>query len=272
MEYKISSIISSGNGIWNEDRLLISEKIIGVIDGATPIHKMKYMEYHTLAEWMVDNFEKKFNDIVIKGENSYKQICRQFIHEMGEDRFIKSLEDYDKPCFTSATVTILDDKIKCEIIGDSFIYIQNKSGKLIQLTDKRVDKYSGRTVEVTNKARCNDLDIETAVEKQKMKNRKMMNVKGGYWVVAFNGYFEDEFIEEYFPINDINRILICTDGFERLQQEFSLISFEQILNDEISLDTATDLLRDYENNNYLKDDYPCVKKSDDSAAILLYFN
>ena len=33
MEYKVDSIISSGNGIWNEDALIFSHSIFGVIDG-----------------------------------------------------------------------------------------------------------------------------------------------------------------------------------------------------------------------------------------------
>ena len=42
MDYRIEYLEDSGNGIWNEDRLLVSDDIIGVIDGATPIHKLQY--------------------------------------------------------------------------------------------------------------------------------------------------------------------------------------------------------------------------------------
>lgn len=270
MDYKVDSIISSGNGIWNEDALIYSQNIFGVIDGATPIHNLKYQGYNTLAEWMVKNFVNNFDELYAQNVD-YKSICRNFIECMGKDEYIKGLEDYDKPCFTSATVTFLFDKIKCEVLGDSYIYVKKKNGDLVKITDDRVDFYAGKTVDVTREAKINNFDIEEAIEKQKIENRKMMNVKGGYWVVAFKGEFETEFVEEEFLIDDIDKILICTDGFQRLQEEFSLLDMKQIMDGFVSLNEALNTLRNFENKNFLEKGYPCVKKSDDAAAILISF-
>lgn len=270
MEYKVDSIISSGNGIWNEDALLCSHDIVGVIDGVTSIHKMKYQGYNTLTEWMIKNFVHKFDELYALHAD-YKSICRNFIDCMKKDAYIKELEEYDKPCFTSATVTFLADKIKCEILGDSYIYIMKKNGDVVKITDDRVDFYASMAVNVKKNAKRNHLNIQEAVEKQNIENRKMMNVEGGYWVVAFKGDFETEFIEREFLIEEIGGILICTDGFQRLQQEFSLMDMKQLMKGNISLQEALNMLRNFENANYLEKEYPCVKKSDDATAILISF-
>ena len=268
MEYKVDSIISSGNGIWNEDALICSHSIFGVIDGVTPVHNLKYQGYNTLTEWMVKNFLHKFDELYIL-DADYKYICKNFIERMGKDKYIAGLEEYDKPCFTSATVTILNDKIKCEVLGDSYIHIKKKNGDLVEITDDRVDLYAGKTVDVIENAKINNSNTEEAIKNQKIENQKMMNVKGGYWVVAFKGNFESEFIVAEFPIKDIDKILICTDGFQRLQKEFSLLDMKQILDGDISLEDALSMLRNFENANFLKKGYPCVKKSDDAAAIMI---
>lgn len=271
MDYRIEYLEDSGNGIWNEDRLLVSDDIIGVIDGATPIHKLQYKSYHTIAEWMVDSFVEKFKGYSNKLVHGYKSICKEIINELGEDIYIKSLQEFDKPCFTSATVSINGTQIECEVIGDSYIYVYLKDGRIVEITDDRVDLYAQKTVKITNEVREFNGDVERAIEHQKIENRKMMNVKGGYWVVGFKGDFEKEFVEESFPLADIKKILICTDGFGRIMKEFALTTINQIFESNISLSKLLEMLRDYEDKNYGDEQFPCVKKSDDATAVMMSF-
>jgi serine/threonine protein phosphatase PrpC len=268
MVYEIDSLTSAGNGLWNEDGLLLSKNIIGVIDGETPIRKIEYKGYNTLTEWMVDNFIEKFNKMD-SSKKEYKKICRNIIDEFKKDSFISNLNVHDKPCFTSATVTFRSNEILCQVLCDSYIHIQKMDGDIIKITDSRHDLFSDKTVVAANESK---IGSEERLSRQKLENRKMMNLKGGYWTVAFVGDFENEFIEEKFELKDVKRILICTDGFARLYEEFSLLSVEEILSGESSLDESLKILRDYENENYLNENYPCVKKSDDATAVLLQFS
>lgn len=271
MDYRIEYLEDSGNGVWNEDRLLVSDNIIGVIDGATPIHKLQYKNYHTIAEWMVNSFVEKFKCYSNKSVHGYKSICREIINELAEDIYIKSLQEFDKPCFTSATVTINGPKIECEVIGDSYIYVYLRDGRIVEITDARVELYAQKTVKIANEARKLNGDVERAIEHQKIENRKMMNAKGGYWVVGFKGPFEKEFVEENFPLADIKKILICTDGFGRIMKEFALTTISQIFESNISLRKLLEMLREYEDKNYGDEQFPCVKKSDDATAVMMSF-
>ena len=271
LQYKTECIDSAGNGIWNEDRMLIRNNLIGVIDGATPIHNFRYMGCSTMAEWLVDNFEKEILAIPQEIEIDYKVVSKNIIKQLGKDDFVSNLKSYDKPCFTSATVTFKNDNVLCQVIGDSYIYILKKNGEIIRLTDSRVDLYSTKTVKAVLQAKADNNNVENVIEKQKIENRKRMNVEGGYWVIGFEGEFEKEFVELSYKKNDISKILICTDGFERLMKEFSLIDIKYLFSKKILLNEAMLLLRDYEEENWIKDNYPCVKKSDDATAIMISF-
>lgn len=270
MDYKIDYIIDSGNDKWNEDRLLLSSNIIGVIDGATPIHKFPYKKYSTVAEWLVDSFVEKFKKKSDKNECDYKKICKEIMVDLSDD--VKKLNLFDKPCFTSATVTISESKLKCEVIGDSYIYIYKKNGKVIKISDDRINFYAQKTVNIANKVKSYNGNVRQAIEYQKIENRRMMNVKSGYWVVAFDGAFENEFIENDFMLNEISKILICTDGFNRIVNEFSILNIYDFFESKISLNESLGMLREYENENYKNHNFPCAKKSDDATAVMILFN
>ena len=98
-----------------------------------------------------------------------------------------------------------------------------------------------------------------------------MNVNGGYWVIGFEGDFENQFVEITYNECEISKILICTDGFERLMNEFSLIDIAHLFSEEILLNDAISILRGYEEAHYNSNNYPCVKKSDDATAIMISF-
>ena len=271
LQYKTECIESAGNGIWNEDRILIRNNLIGVIDGATPIHNFKYRGYSTMAEWLVDNFEKKILAIPQEKEIDYKIVSKNIIKQLEKDDFVSNLKNYDKPCFTSATLTLKNDNVLCQVIGDSYIYIQKKNGDIIELTDNRVDLYAAKTVKAVLQAKADKDNVANVIEKQKIENRKRMNGEGGYWVIGFEGEFENEFLEMSYKENEISKILICSDGFERLMKEFSLIDVKHLFSRKILLNEAMLLLRHYEEENWIKDNYPCVKKSDDATAIMISF-
>ena len=98
-----------------------------------------------------------------------------------------------------------------------------------------------------------------------------MNTNNGYWVITYTGNFEHQFFLDNFNVNDISRILICTDGFDRI---FNIIPdpipLKKILTSSISLEEALKHLRASE-NKFKNDDLWQAKLHDDVAAILMEF-
>lgn len=271
MKYGMETIENSGNGIYSEDRLLLSDKILGVIDGATPVRKVPIGGSFTQAEWMVDSFAKKFPCRIEAGQEDYGKIARRIVDELSGREELQRIESSEKPSFTSATVTLHEKNLFCQVIGDSCIYVRKKTGEVIQITDRRVDAFSAKTAEAVKRARAEGLDEKEAAKKQKLENGRMRNTLGGYWVIAFDGAFEKEFEERTFITEEVDRVLLCTDGLERLFREFALRTPEEFFDSWLSLKQALAELRKYESEQFSRPYFPCVKQSDDVAAVLIEF-
>ena len=269
MKYVAETIEDAGNGRYSEDRLLLSDKIAGVIDGATPVHKLPVGGFSTQAEWMVDSFAQRFSRRVQDGSEDYKKLARLIIDELSGREELREMDSLDRPSFTSATVTIQEKKLLCQVIGDSCIYVHKKSGEVIRITDERVDAFSSKTTEAVERARVLGLDEKQAAEKQKRENSRRRNTPEGYWVIGFDGAFEKEFVEREFVPGEVDRILLCTDGLERLFREFALMTPEEFFERRISLKQALTVLRRCEKEQFGRADFPCVKQSDDVAAVLV---
>lgn len=293
------------NDGWGEDRMFVTGTLCGVVDGATPVKRMNCGGYHSSAEWMVDTFQRY---AMKAGDKDFRYICRDFVNETGNREYIAGLSSVDKPCFTAAAVREAGDRIEGALLGDSSIYVELKCAdkrsaegtdkgntecpdhvKIVSYCDDRAAHFSARTVAVMQDAKERGLDekeIAEVVSIQKAKNRKMMNHEGGYWVVAYEGDFVDEFTCFSYSISDVERILLCSDGFARLfdMENQQTVSVEDILSSKISLHDAVKILRHAEEQEAFHQyvgqsdgkaggqNRGQVKVHDDVTAILLKFN
>lgn len=83
-------------------------------------------------------------------------------------------------------------------------------------------------------------------------------------VWLLEGSFEDEFVERVYDVADVKRCLVFSDGFERVFLH-ELISIEDVLNRNVSLNLALKVLRKWER----KTTNLYVKRHDDACAILI---
>ena len=104
------------------------------------------------------------------------------------------------------------------------------------------------------------------VATQMTKNREKMNINGGFWTVALEGSYENEFLVRDYDVRKVKRCLLFSDGFERLL-EHDLVKVKDLLSQRVSLQSALNQLRDYENEGKITE----VKKHDDVVALLVSF-
>lgn len=142
--------------------------------------------------------------------------------------------------------------------------IEKADGTIEIVTDNRIRRFSDVTKAMRNKAIACGEDPVKAVQEQMTKNRYVMNTPDGFWTVALKGYFEDEFVERIYDVDDVKRCLVFSDGFERVFLH-ELVSIEDILNRNVSLSSALKILRKWERKATHLD----VKRHDDACAILI---
>ena len=253
------SIVDFPNN-WGEDRLIESKNIIGVIDGSTPIKKIETEGFHSQAEWLSESLKQfiENNDC-----DSIPKLCSNFISKTSESDLLNNFSKDNLPCAVIAAIE-LRKQIVLNILGDCFIAVKYKNNNIEILTDNRIKKYSQRTEEAKKIAVQNNRNIAEEIEQQMKENKKFMNKINGYWTVSYDGNFEQEFIQEFINPHEVDRILLYTDGFDRV---FKITGFkiEDVIDEKISLEVAIKELRKNENENNIKE----VKKHDDAAVILV---
>ena len=256
----IEKVSFRGDKPWNEDRLVVDGGYYVVIDGSTPENPSLFKGYNSSGEWIADKF-REFLSLSSNNELDFRMKCIEFINYTFE--IFRETEEHNSPCLTCAAVSFLGDTLHCDVIGDCSIYLRWKTGKIKLLTDKSIDEFSKKTLRMKREAMAKGEDPEEAVTKQQQANRFYMNKRDGYYVVGYNNGFLEGFQSIAIPVNAIDKILLCTDGFSRVF-DYGLVSSRDIFHKEVTLNEAVKLLRDYENTHGNK-----VKKSDDATALLL---
>ncbi len=259
---KTETIIDFGAGNWGEDRLCLLKNMYCVLDGATPLKRTAFAGYHSSAEWMADCLAEH-----IKKEPDYLQpyplICKSFVDTA--ENVQNTFENmYDLPCLTTAALQCRSRQLQCWVLGDCSIYLLMKDGDLCHITDKRVERFTEKTVQAKIAAINRGEDSAAAVLAQRTRNKAMMNQPGGYWTVGFNGDFANEFVECTVEAERVRAALLCTDGPDRLFAHYG-VAPRELLSGEMPLKDAVSLLREKERTEQNTN----VKKHDDVAAILL---
>ncbi|WP_455587005.1 protein phosphatase 2C domain-containing protein [Bacteroides sp.] len=269
MEFKIvDKIKDAGNGKWNEDELIIMSDCVAVIDGSTSIKNTKFKEYDTYAEWFVQEFKKIFL-LRYKAECNITSFVKQCVDTIQYKTPLFDIPFYEKPTFTLSVIQIVKKSLICYTIGDCSIYVFKKNGNTEYIYDKRVDQFSNKTLLKQQYAKKNNLDVDSYIRDTRIDNLHHRNKTNGFWVIGYDGNYENEFVKREFDIQEIESLLICSDGFNRAFKEFSLINPINIFKDKISLMQVLTAIREYEELNHAAYDFPCVKKSDDATAALL---
>lgn len=262
----IESILDFCHEGWGEDRLFVHENRAGVVDGATPVQSQKYKNFQSQAEWLVETFR-----CYIKSQPntfSYPMCCRAFINQVQDSLLNDFDEEYQLPCFTTASICVNNGFLLGSILGDCGISILLNSGKILSYTDNRVDAFSAKTIAQMQQALRDGHDVQKAISKQKIINRESMNMSGGYWTVGFRGEFEKEFVSFSVEKETVRRVLIYTDGFMRAFQLCN-ISPQSILSEKYSLNYCLEHLRKTECEQANISNNKLIKIHDDVAAICL---
>lgn len=261
----IDRILDFPNADWGEDRIFVCENTVGVIDGASPISIVPIGGYHSQAEWLADNLAKELEE----WQGTFiPNLCRQITTSLRDSSDFTGVELAKEcyPCATFGGVSCYLNRINAFVLSDCTIVFERNDGILEVLTDNRIKKFSNKTKEVRKLALESGEDVTKAVKTQMTANRQAMNTDGGFWTVSLYGSYWREFSYKTFDVHELKRCLIMSDGFEGVFSS-KLLSFSDVLSGKVSLKSALQILRGWENSNESSE----VKRHDDASAVLVEF-
>lgn len=263
----VDKVLDFPNGSWGEDCFILGEnsRFIGVLDGSSPITKLPMKGYHSQAEWFVQLLSNKIvEDSTIR---KFAEVCQHSVDELWSENneILSNMSSENLPCSMLSAMELEDNFVNFYVLGDCGLAFKRLDGVSEVITDTRVNYYSDKTKQVRLGAIANGVDSLVAVQKQMTENRACMNVEGGFWTASFKGYFEIEMLTSSVPVSQLDCCLLYSDGFAR-GFEVGLYSYDSILTQSISLESALKMLRDWESTSSLE-----VKRHDDVSAILVKF-
>jgi serine/threonine protein phosphatase PrpC len=180
------------------------------------------------------------------------------------------------PFASFAMVRLLGDQIEFSNLGDCRI-LWKRAGydEVFAFGWSRVTRLDGEVVaqikELHGAGQTDNEEIWQAIGPMIQANRSLKNRPGGYWILDLPGeglpYLQTMRIE----VADVERILLCTDGYYRavdtyhLQKDHSLV--EQSLS--LGVDQMISAIRacEREDGRCLK--IPRIKVSDDATCVLV---
>lgn len=264
---RLDSVVEPGGRDYTEDLLFAREELCFVADGASPVADSPFLGYPSIACWLVETFGGCFGrccDPALPVPRQVKECMDRIVEAWPLER----VDAHLRPSFTLSSVRQADGRLYLDAIGDSAIYLLAHDGRIERFYDERVAPFAARTIAVAQAVRRCAADAAQLL-RQRHENLERRNRPGGYWVVGYEPGYECEFRSECRDAAAVDRILICSDGFDRLFAEFALAAPREVLTGALPLREALLALRGYECRHGDEAEYPCVKRHDDATALLL---
>ena len=183
----------SGNGKWCEDKVLVSKAILGVLDGATPIDVIEIDNYQTQACWFVNSFGEGFARHKSEQINSVDSFCEELIEQIDKSK-ISGLQEFNCPCSTAAFLRLYNSRLLISILGDCHVFVFLKDTNVLHFYDNRVDKFSKRTLNISQNNFQTAIEKEKAIREQKINNRICLNTRlfKEYGIITPKSFFEND--------------------------------------------------------------------------------
>ena len=208
----LGSGTKKGDDIYNRDISNHMDGFCYVIDGATPLFNDNLFsntsDVYEYMKWLKNNITNKSS---IEGN---------FIDAIKKSNLkisnIEKYSEYELPTFTIAAVKEENKKYFLYVLCDSLISILYKNGEIKNIYDNRFEKFKKRWA---NKIEKIDKLVISEDDKTNMKlsiwkeYRKYANKKSGYPVGSTDFNSIKSGISLDVLKEDVDSILICTDGF-----------------------------------------------------------
>ena len=260
--FRIVQSLSFAGGEKNIDLIRTSDDCILLLDGSTPLVESNYD-----ASQFVKDFADAFFERIKNRERAptavnlaLADVCELFKKAVAND----NIDMYPSACLTVAYIS--EGMLHIINIGDTVALVIMKDGTVKTVTCNDVSRLDRAVISKAKEIReSSGMDMCDIMKRPEIKqmlinNRKMMNKSNGYKILAFGMPDVDENDIHAFNTNEVERIVMCSDGFDGY--------LDMLAANDANLDQIYQLLRGKENADAGLNKTPRFKISDDASAIM----
>jgi serine/threonine protein phosphatase PrpC len=275
--FEVEDSGSEPGTVYNDDCWGSVAGAVWILDGATGLSKKRLLPSASSdAQWFVRAVDQELRnadwsaatEILLR--SAMQQVYRKFCDESRG-----SSEQALWPFSSFALVRVLGSSIEFVNLGDCRILWTSSDAKAVKSFGwSRVTELDGNVVQEINRLhREGTTDNEVVwqtISPIIQANRALKNQPGGYWILDVAGEGLGHLQRMELRPSEVDRVLLCTDGYYRLVDTYRTRSEETLLKDSMELGIAGTIrsIREIE----LADDrclsFPRIKPSDDATAVL----
>ena len=246
----------------NEDAIAHGPGFAALLDGATSLVRTEHD-----AVWFTRCFLGLYQRAMEAGldiPGAVNAVIARMREEHPELRDLGKAEYYSSAA--GILVRLVGEELELFAIGDCTALLQYRDGRCLRVHKDDVDHFDDqvlaqmRQIHETEGLSLPETMQLPAVREHLLENRRQMNRPQGYRILSFNMAPVTEQEIQRFPVGQLKRVLLFSDGFDSIQERF--------FDDELDLPALYRQLRDSEQQDSALEAFPRFKLHDDASALL----
>lgn len=250
---------------WNEDRFVLGQNYVMVIDGATPLLKSNNFNE---ACWMVNYLKKNLD----KYRGSIKERLMILSKEAYEVLPVQIKEEDYLPSAGMSWIEWDDEYFYASILGDCEVTFVTVDNEVIRFCGEELGFLDNLAIaEMVKIAEEKKIHVSSArpyIADTLLKHRKMVNKPNGYsaFTLSDRPIINEEVFK--FPKNIIKEIYLYSDGFAQSFEHLKIYdSHQEMFSKSLDLDVEISKIVETSFDDPYCDKYPRFKKIDDITII-----
>lgn len=259
----------------NEDRFVAQQDFGGLLDGAT-------IRTATGCEHGVPWYTRHLAALLTAGAADYTKSLKEILAESITQVAALHADTCDltnpgTPSAAVGLVRLVGGELQYLVLGDISLVVETKKDREFPITvirDDRVSQTAAAERAEADKYPVGSAEKEAALLAMKPKELAARNVDGGYFIAATDPAAAEQALVGSFPVREVVRLALLSDGAARLVETFGLLSWTRALN-MIEIQgpaAAMARVRDAEAADPAGETHPRNKTSDDATVLFADFH
>lgn len=248
---------------WNEDRFVIGDNFLMVIDGASPLIKNKKFNE---ARWLVSYLKVHLKN--------YKGNIKEKLLELNKEAYL-NMPNKEEDYLPSASMSWIewDDKnYYINVLGDCEVTCITNNNKVIRYYDDTLTKLDdiaiAKMIKISKEKQIDILSARPYVNDMLIEHRKLANKPNGYNAFVLNSNPIINAKSYIVPKEDIKEVYLYSDGFSEAFGCLKIYnSHQDMFMKSLDLDIEINKIVSTSFKDNRCNNYPRFKKIDDITVI-----
>jgi uncharacterized protein YlxP (DUF503 family) len=278
----ISDSGSNAGGTHNDDCWGSVSTAVWILDGATALSKERlFPTAPSDAQWFVSAVDSELRDA--DWSRATRPLLQAIMQRVQRRFHLEAVGRIEQlllwPVASFALIRVCSDGLEFVNLGDCRILWRSQSdGSVSSFGSSRLTELDGSVVREVERLHregyANPEIVRKAVLPMIKANRKLRNSPEGYWILDITGEGLLHAQTTVVDGADVERILLCTDGYYRSVDTYHKRTDQSLLSDSVDMGISAMIgeIREIERTDKHCLEFPRIKPSDDATAVLAFAN